>query len=242
MTPGHKGRLSLVSLTVLTLMLLTSTLVEAEVDWQNHQLLLDTAAEHVRSSPETRFLTGIQVETQPLDSRLKLRNCNQPLKVFHPYAIRASHKITVGINCNDSKPWTIFIPVQITALYEVVNLVRSLPRGTRLTRDDLNEKKVRLRPSQKPFINNIESALGKELSRSLPANTTLTHAMVRVPRIISRGDDITMIVSVGSLEVRSSGIALQDGAVGQKISLRNTKSRRKVEGWVQADGSIRVFR
>jgi flagella basal body P-ring formation protein FlgA len=37
-----------------------------------------------------------------------------------------------------------------------------------------------------------------------------------------------------------AGVALQDGAVGDRIQARNSNSRRVVEGIVGADGIIRV--
>lgn len=234
------SRLFTFCLAILTLLVISAKGNTADI-WQSRQQLIDTATAHALSGPAVSSLSNVRIEASPLDSRLKLRKCSKPLEAFHPFRTQISHKITVGVACNDDKPWTIFVPVAITAEYEVVNLTRSLPRGARLTRENMAEKKLRMRPNQQPFISSLENALGKELSRSLSAGTSLTHAMVRAPKVISRGDTITVIISKGALEVRSSGTALQDGSVGQKIALINSSSRRKVEGWVQTNGSVRVF-
>ncbi len=228
--------------TTFTLSQQPNALAKQAEEWQPHQDIRNLARKHVLGSPEVELLSGVRAEAGKLDPRLRLRRCNMPLEAFHPVSNRANHKLSVGIACNGEKPWTIYLPVKVTAEYRIVSTIRSLARGSTLSSDDLRLKTIRMNPSEKPFINQLESAVGKELSRSLSAGTNLTQSMVRLPKVVSRGDNITMIVSIGSLEVRSSGKALQDGIVGQRIALQNVKSRRRVEGWVQMDGSVRVSR
>ncbi len=242
LTNPRNSILALILIIVLNPGFQSTALANQAEEWQPHQDIRNLAREHVLRSPELELLSGVRAEAGKLDPRLRLRRCNLPLEAFHPMSTRAIHKLSVGIACNGEKPWTIYLPVKVTAEYRIVSTTRSLARGSTLGSDDLRLITVRMNPSEKPYINQIEAAIGKELSRSLSAGTHLTQSMVRLPRVVSRGDKITMIVSIGSLEVRSSGKALQDGIVGQRIALQNVKSRRRVEGWVQTDGSVRVSR
>ncbi len=219
-----------------------TSLAAADSIWQSHRQILDTAKQHVLNSPVAMELKNVSVKAGPLDKRLRLRKCREPLEAFSPASTRTTGRISVEITCPDDKPWSLYVPVALTAEYPVVTLVQSLPRGTLLGPGDLRLTSIRSHPVATPYIGSVDQATGKELSRSLSAGTRLTQAMLRNPRVINRGDTITMIVASGPLVVRSSGTALQDGTVGQKISLRNTRSRRTVEGWVQTDGSVRVLR
>ena len=65
--------------------------------------------------------------------------------------------------------------------------------------------------------------------------------MVADPLLVKRGDKVTMVIERGGLKVTMAGKALEDGAVGDKISLSNLVSRRDVMGSVQADGTVRIL-
>ncbi len=210
--------------------------------FQSHETIRGAAIKHVLDSPEVSYLNSAQAVAGKIDPRLRLRQCQRELDAFHPVSSRPGAKVTVGISCNDEAPWTLYVPIEVTAEYTLLSLTRSLPRGTRLTATDITLRAVRMHPFERPYIDSLDFALGKELSRSLSAGTQLTHNMVKVPRVILRGESITMIAKSGGLEVRSSGKALEDGVVGQKIALQNVSSRQKVEGWVQKDGSVHVLR
>ncbi|NNE63328.1 MAG: flagellar basal body P-ring formation protein FlgA, partial [Gammaproteobacteria bacterium] len=64
--------------------------------------------------------------------------------------------------------------------------------------------------------------------------------MVEKPRIISRGQRVTILARVGGMEVRTSGKALAHGAAGERIAVQNIKSRQKLEGTVLASGEVKI--
>lgn len=209
---------------------------------QSHDSILQAAINHIKVSPDAARLGGVEVSAKPLDPRLRLAECNKSLETFDPYNSPIREKMTVGVSCQGVNPWKIFVPVTVSAHTRVVVLTRSLPRGARLSNADVRIEQRKIFPGSQPLLSRTADAVGQTLARGLSAGAALTTGMVRPPKVVSRGDRITLVASYGSLEVRSAGEALQDGIAGQRIAATNVDSRRTVEGWVQTDGTVRVSR
>lgn len=197
--------------------------------------------EYTRSLGQKNNIHITGIETGKLDPRLRLQNCQTALQAFTPYNAAFSDRMTIGIKCNDPKPWTLYVPVRIESEVSVIVLTRPLRRGETLIPGDLRVEQRPFTNSASAKIEHIDTAIGLTTTRSLSTGTALTHAMLKRPRLVTRGDQIPLYVKIGQLTVRASAEALEDGSAGERIWLKNTKSRRKVEGLVQTDGSVRVI-
>jgi flagella basal body P-ring formation protein FlgA len=85
-----------------------------------------------------------------------------------------------------------------------------------------------------------DSALGRIAVRDLAAGTVLNANMLEAPRTVRRGQAVTVALASGAVAVRVAGTALRDGALGERIPVRNLNSRRVVEGVIRADGLVEV--
>ena len=71
--------------------------------------------------------------TGSLDSRLKLAACDQPLATYDsPNGLNGGRGV-VGVRCNGSKPWKIYVPVRIALMESVVVSRRAIVRGQELS-------------------------------------------------------------------------------------------------------------
>lgn len=82
--------------------------------------------------------------------------------------------------------------------------------------------------------------VGKELARSLNAGSTFKLSQLRAPKVIKRGQVVTLKAGAGGLEVQIQGKALGDAAEGERVLVSNLSSGRQVEGTANADGSVTV--
>jgi flagella basal body P-ring formation protein FlgA len=60
------------------------------------------------------------------------------------------------------------------------------------------------------------------------------------PRVVVNGAQVQMVYIDGGLQIVTTGAALQDGAVGDFIKLRNVDSGVVISGQIQADGTVLV--
>jgi len=175
-----------------------------------------------------------------LDPRLRLAACDTPLTTTQAPGARLLGATSVNVRCDGAAPWSIFVPVTIREQREVVIAARALPAGAQLGPDDVALAEMWVGDANAQHLTDLQAAIGKQLQRPVAAGAALPVNGLRSPRAIRRGAAITLALARGPIAVKVAGVALQDGAIGERIQARNNASRRIVEGIVGADGTIQV--
>lgn len=181
-----------------------------------------------------------EIKNGQLDSRLRLKQCSLPLEVYLPVGSRDIGRLTVGVKCTDSNPWSLHVPVTVTVYKNVIVAAKSLSRGEVLTEKDFKRVKYDMSKLPAGYIEDPRYGIGMELKRRLASGAPLTTSMMKKPHIIKRGQQVSIVARAGGMEVRMSGKALAHGAVGDRIRVLNVKSKRKLEGTVTPSGDINV--
>lgn len=201
----------------------------------------------IRQTAETFVLSQshavrgrIQVTSGELDRRLRLPACQQPLQAFLPPGGRLQGNTAIGISCPDAKPWKLYVPVRIRIIDRVLVARHHLPRGTRIRADDLVHEERDLAVLNAGYFTAKERLTGKILNQTVAAGKVISPYIIKNPKLVRRGQGVTILAISGSFEIRMKGEALMDGAAGEYIRVKNVKSRRIVEGEVIAAGLIKV--
>jgi len=91
-----------------------------------------------------------------------------------------------------------------------------------------------------PFAETRSAVIGKMARRTLLPGTAIPLAGVDVPRLVVNGAQVDLVYIDGGLSISAVGMALQDGAAGDSVKVRNDDSGVTVTGVVQPDGAVRV--
>ncbi|MFK7828975.1 MAG: flagellar basal body P-ring formation chaperone FlgA [Congregibacter sp.] len=182
----------------------------------------------------------IDVRVRPLDQRLRPAQCDQQLDIVRPHAGRALGPVSYGVRCAGSVPWTLYLRADVSAAMLLPVLARALPRGALIGVNDLSIKKQRITSRDADFIVDPKLAEGMELKRALPAGSTLRYGHVALPRLVARGQTVTLVAGTGGLQVRMQGKAMANGAEGDHLMVTNSNSGKRIEGVVLRDGSVRI--
>ena len=91
-----------------------------------------------------------------------------------------------------------------------------------------------------PFAETREAAIGKMTRRTLLPGAAIPLAGLDNPRLVVNGAEVRLVYSEGALTIVAVGAALQDGAAGDVVRVRNSDSGVTVSGTVQPDGAVRV--
>ena len=222
-----------------TSLVLVATSAKA-VGIQSISSIHDAAQQFVMEHINAAYNKPAEIKIGALDSRLRLSQCSIPLEVYLPQGSRDIGRFTVGVRCTDEKPWSLHVPITVTIYKNIIVTAESLPRGKILTTGDL--KIVRYDQSKLPagYIDDLTYGIGMELKRHLSSGAPLTTNMIRKPKIIKRGQRVSIIARAGRMEVQMAGKALAHGAIGDRIKVLNLKSKKKVEGTVTPAGDVRV--
>jgi flagella basal body P-ring formation protein FlgA len=91
-----------------------------------------------------------------------------------------------------------------------------------------------------PFAETRSAVIGKMARRTLLPGATIPLAGIDVPRLVVNGAQVNLIYVDGGLSISAVGMALQDGAAGDAVKVRNDDSGVTITGVVQPDGAVRV--
>ena len=181
------------------------------------------------------------VQAGMLDSRLKLTTCDKPLQGFLRSGTKISAKTIVGVRCDGTKPWKIYIPVEVIVKRKVWVAAQPLPRGHLLLRADLQPDVRDVSRMTAGYQSDPASLVGRRLRTSVLAGRMLTLNLLEDNHIVTRGQTVTLIVASADLQIRMAGKALMDGALNQRILVENLNSGRVVEGIVRSVELVEVI-
>lgn len=175
-----------------------------------------------------------------LDTRLQLKKCTIPLETFSTGARNNTSRMTVGVRCNGLNPWTLYVPVTISALVNVVFSSRALTRGALLDEEDLEVQQVPLNKLPIGYLSDPSQVTNFELIRPLNIGTPITLNAVRPRNIVLQGQEVIIKAQIEGLQVRMTGEALKNGQSGDLIPVRNLRSGRTVEATIMNKSTVSV--
>lgn len=228
---------TLLALVYATMLLPAGSMAQA---YQDHASIHRAAKDFMQAHVRQNYSQPAQIRSGKLDQRLRLQQCDQPLQAFLPKGSRAIGKTTVGVKCTGSKAWSLHVPVTVSMVKPIAVATRLLPRGSIISRDDIRMKALDLSALPQGYIDNSDSLVGKKLKRRLSPGVAFTPAIIEKPQRIKRGQRVTILARYGAMEVRMTGKALANGAVGDRIRVVNLASKKKREGVVTTNGEVKV--
>lgn len=172
-----------------------------------------------------------------LESALSVPRCSEPLRGWARNVTGTS--ATVDVACQGSPQWKIYVPVRLHVAVDVIAARVALPRGTRIGEGDIA---VVRRPSNglpANFLSRPKDVVGKELRRSIQAGQIVVAGALDSPLLVARGQTVTLVSQLPGIMVKSTGVAVEDGRLGQRVRIR-ARSREIIEGRVLAADTVGV--
>ncbi|WP_457671608.1 flagellar basal body P-ring formation chaperone FlgA [Thiolapillus sp.] len=207
---------------------------------QNQKSILEAAESFIKAYSANLHETPTEITMGRLDPRLKLAACEGPLETFLPTGGRTLGNTSIGVRCTHPKPWTLYVPVTVNVYKQVVVATDALPRGTILSKEQIKVAKRNLAKLPQGYYVNPEKLIGMKLKRNISGGLPLTPVMVEAPRIIKRGQRVTLIAKISGITVRMPGKALAHASAGDHLQVKNLSSKRIVEGVVTSSGEVKV--
>lgn len=90
------------------------------------------------------------------------------------------------------------------------------------------------------FATNLSMLVGKAARRTLLPGQPIPASAIMEPRLVKIGAMVRLIYRENGLEIVTYASALQSGAAGDVVAVRNLESGLTISGVVGPDGSIRV--
>ena len=204
--------------------------------WQPIEEIETTAATYIKGR-----VASADVQAGPLDSRLRLPLCDQPLEPFLRPGTRLKARTTVGVRCAGSRPWKVYVPVDLVITKAVLVPKQVLRVGHIITAADLTTDTRDVSRMTGGYYAEPAELIGQRVRQQLVAGRVITPNMVEADEIIRRGQSVTLVVKSAVININMAGKALSDGALHQRIKVENTNSGRIVEGIVRSPEHVEIL-
>lgn len=185
---------------------------------------------------ETRF----EITVGPLDRRMRLSACAVPLQFQAPTG-ELLGRVSIKASCNSStQGWSLYIPANVRQFRPVVVAAHPISRGSALDASAITLRQSDISTLPQGYFTDPRQLLEQLARRDIAPGEPLRQSLLQPQRLIKRGDEVVILAEVDGLTVRSSGIALADGAAGAQIDIRNLRSERIIRARVHSAGTVMV--
>ncbi len=146
-------------------------------------------------------------------------------------------QVRVSVKVNSMPQMNLITLWRIKKVADVVVTLRDLPTRTTITAADIAFERREIINIDEAIFDE-SSIIGLETRRPITARTILSKSMFGKPQLIKTGDNITIISTSGTVVVKVNGQALQGGAVGDIIRVRNLSSGKGLLGRVVDENTV----
>ncbi len=213
-------------------------LINAAQANQNHDAIYAAARDYIQTNLGDQSEHEILLSS--LDPRMQLHDCEKALEISLPNPPVRAGRNSIGVRCNSTQGWSLFLSATVKIFEEVAILNRDIKRGEIIQAAFLNIERKDISQLKTRYIKDINQIISQQASRNLAAGTVLNDRDYTKAILIKRGENVIIQSTKPFLNIQMQGIALSDGAAGQHISVKNTSSGRTITATVVQPGIVSV--
>ncbi|MGB0893969.1 MAG: flagellar basal body P-ring formation chaperone FlgA [Parashewanella sp.] len=182
---------------------------------------------------------NISIQVQRLDNRFILPKCKSPVigELVTPQVNRHN---TVKLSCDSltqDYPWQTFVTVTLNISYKVVVTTKIIPKGERLSKDNITLKYIDEYGLRGGQFKSLEAVIGTRVKRRISSGKPIYNKNIC---FVCKGDTVSVFARSQNFQIKTSGSALNDGNLNQKIRIKNPKSNKIFAAEVTGIGEVSV--
>lgn len=179
-------------------------------------------------------------EPLPLRARLFVPTGKREYQPGAPRIQAASAIVPVTVLVDGKPAKTVEVAFKVRRTVQVLVATKTLEARTVLSADDVSVAGVELAPSAPVPLTNVQAVIGKRTTRRILQGQPLpANAVENVP-VIAAGAKVTAEVVVGGVRITAPAIARTPGAVGDRIRVFVTDTKKELRGMVVDASTVRV--
>lgn len=225
------GRIGVAAVAAIVVLIMADTCVRA-ADIQDPAAIRVAIENAVRPRLAAMKDASVDIEVGAIDPRLRLAAC-PALDVQVPPTRAAA--ISVKVSCF-SPEWSLYVPVRIHAWIDAVVAATNLAPNTVIAARDLARGQVDAFAAFGGFVTDPRQAEGKVLRGAVMMGSPILSPLLDQPVTVRRGQRVILTVTDRTMTIRASAIAMEDGRIGQNISVQNPETRKTFHATVGHDG------
>jgi len=179
----------------------------------------------------------LDIDIADIDPRIIIHDCDKPLTVDLPEQT-ARRNINVKVRCEGSTPWQLYLAARITIKVPVIIAKTNIAKGSMLDDDNLIIENIDQSQIRGEVYNNLNDFIGAKTTRFISQNSPLNKHNIC---LVCKDDDVTISVKYQGLRIKTEGVAIANGVLGEDIPVKNKQSGKVISAKVMALNKVEVF-
>jgi flagella basal body P-ring formation protein FlgA len=178
----------------------------------------------------------ISVNISPIDPRITIADCSVPLQasLTNSYNARMTN---VKVSCADNN-WQLFITARFTVTVPVVVAKANINKGSLLDNSTIEIVQFDSAKIRGEVFNNINEFIGTKATRSITKGTPISNQNIC---LVCKGESVTIYVDHQGLTIKTQGLAVQNGVLGEEIPVKNKRSGKLITAKVKSINKVEVI-
>lgn len=148
--------------------------------------------------------------------------------------------IPVEIRSNGKLIRTVMCSVIIRRFEDVCVTTRSLEKNELIQPIDITVQRMETTALDNEVIASVIAAVNTRAKRMLKANTILKSTMIEEIPAVNYNDNVVVIVRSNNLSIASSGVAREEGKIGDEVRVQRTGTREYLSGKVIGKQTVEI--
>lgn len=228
--------------TLFTTLILSSMMGQKSAiaaEYISHQLITQAVDKFLMAKASEQGFIDTKTTIGTIDPRLKLGSCDKDLQVELGNSSLPGN-VNVAVSCQGTTPWKIYTQAKVRAFKKILLAKNTIPRGIAFSAKNIKSERREITSLNGNYLTDIEQISGFVAKRNIRPNEILKPRQVVKSKLVKRGELVTIIAETGGISVHMSGKALGDATEGQNVKVKNSNSKRIVEGVAVRHGIVKV--
>lgn len=145
---------------------------------------------------------------------------------------------TAFISSNDNLP--VEVAGKFAETTKLPALARKFDKNEIISKNDIIMVEIEKSKLRDMYITSEDSLIGKSPTRVIFKERPITLNQVANVKLVSKNKLVSLMYKNNSLTIKTSGIALEDGSIGQSVRIKNASSNRIVHAKIVSDSVAEV--
>jgi flagella basal body P-ring formation protein FlgA len=190
----------------------------------------------LESNQTDEFADNLLIDVTPVDSRIKIPDCSLPFEYDVDSATLTQSYLTVRVSCNENN-WYLFTTAKVTRTRTIVVTASMISPNTVISAGNVTLAEVDIKQLRHTPYTSVDAVVGARLKYRVREGQPVQSNMLC---FVCKGDRITISARAAGMAVKTSGIAQQDGVIGDTIRVENSNSRKTVVAEVASTQEVVV--
>ncbi|OLQ79118.1 flagella basal body P-ring formation protein FlgA [Photobacterium proteolyticum] len=177
-----------------------------------------------------------------------------PASIYHlpvcpePMIISASDQqaLPIGnlkrqVSCDSAEQkWRINTTVKVRIKLPVVVAKTTINRDTKIDASMLKMQTLSLYRN-KDFVTQFQAIIGKRTKRRIRSGQLVSPSYLQRRWLIEKGDEVLIVAVKDGMQASMKGIAMENGAESEQISVKNSRSSKIIRATVAGKGKVQTI-